>query len=148
MISRNRFIETELVEQRTLLVVLMPHHRPSPTKKCRQKTESLFAKAFKSLLQQNVPVASFFRAAPNTAPLFVQLAGKRERRPRRRRAGCCNSAIRREFQSTSTCLIHIIVLIIRESSGEGHIRKRLLRRSKIPAIKNTVFLLRYRIVRV
>src|SRR5215203_5161516 len=53
MISRNRFIETELVEQRTLLVVLMPHHRPSPTKKYRQKTESLFAKAFKSLLQQN-----------------------------------------------------------------------------------------------
>src|SRR5215204_6347522 len=71
MISRNRFIEAELVEQRTLLVVLTPHHRPSPTKKCRQKTESLFAKAFKSLLQQNLPVASFFRAAPNTAPLFV-----------------------------------------------------------------------------
>src|ERR1019366_925054 len=53
MISRNRLIETELIKQRTLIVVLTSHHRPSPTKLCRQKTESLFAKTSKSLLQQN-----------------------------------------------------------------------------------------------
>src|SRR5664279_2617956 len=31
MISRHCLIEAELVEQRTLVVVLTPHHRPSPT---------------------------------------------------------------------------------------------------------------------
>src|ERR1019366_2827404 len=57
MISRNRLIETELIKQRTLIVVLTSHHRPSPTKLCRQKTESLFAKTSKSLLQQNLHIA-------------------------------------------------------------------------------------------
>src|ERR1017187_6886341 len=66
MISRNRLIETELIKQRTLIVVLTSHHRPSPTKLCRQKTESLFAKTSKSLLQQNRHIAD-----KTAAPAFV-----------------------------------------------------------------------------
>jgi hypothetical protein len=52
--------------------------------KCRQKTESLFAKAFKSLLQQNLPKAaisqprqriSVTQAAASGAALSIELAG-------------------------------------------------------------------------
>src|SRR5450755_3286756 len=32
MIIRNRLIEAEFIKQRTLIVVLTSHHRPSPTK--------------------------------------------------------------------------------------------------------------------
>jgi hypothetical protein len=66
MIIRNRLIQAELVEQMTLIVVLASHHRPPPTIKCRQMTESLFAKTFKSLLQQN----RHFADKP-TRPSFV-----------------------------------------------------------------------------
>src|ERR1017187_8860109 len=34
---------------------------PASDAKCRQKTESLFANAFKSLLQQNLPLATISR---------------------------------------------------------------------------------------
>jgi hypothetical protein len=37
---------------------------PASDIKCRQKTESLFAKAFKSLLQQNLPLGDKFRSRP------------------------------------------------------------------------------------
>src|SRR5271169_3953881 len=43
---------------------------PASDTNCRQKTESLFAKAFKSLLQQNLPIASF-AAMQKSSELFA-----------------------------------------------------------------------------
>src|ERR1019366_8147450 len=82
MISRNRLIETELIKQRTLIVVLTSHHRPSPTKLCRQKTESLFAKTSKSLLQQNR-----HKADKPTASAFIRYWTKNGQRAALGRSG-------------------------------------------------------------
>ena len=48
MIIRNRLIQAEFIEQRPLIVAGVPSLLASDTI-CRQETESLFAKAFKSL---------------------------------------------------------------------------------------------------
>ena len=76
MIIRNRLIETELVEQRSLIVVQTSHHRPSPTQNvvrrrnhCSQNPSNRFCN---KICQKRL----------NCLPLRKSLGSRRDAQPR------------------------------------------------------------------